>query len=56
MPDPIPFAARRATTVSRGPMPAKREPDSHREMDVWPRPTVAAVEPPRPRRVLTLVR
>ncbi len=56
MPDPIPFAAHRATIASKSPAPTRREPESHREMDVWPRPVLPTVEPPRPRPTLSLVR
>jgi hypothetical protein len=48
----IPFGPRAAPTTT----PIRREPDSHREMDAWPRPAIAITPTPRPRPSLTLVR
>ncbi len=52
----IPFGPRERMPTAAPPASETAEPQSHREMDVWPRPPVSIPTPPSPRPVLTLVR
>lgn len=52
----IPFGPRERTAPTAPRPAAKTEPQSHREMDAWPRTPLPAAVPPRARPSLTLVR